>query len=223
MALGQSCVAPPKGISAWFTFSEPLFAKSGLQAPGKVGTALVLNGNAQYFELPASSKGLDMGSEDFSIEVWVRTPEAIRTRTVVDKRDRSPQGYLLYIQNGHAGMQVARGADRSDVLATSVNVADNRWHHVVAVVKRLPTQPARLYVDGKLAPSHGRNLPIESIDTSVPVWLGRHHGNQLVPREDFYFTGAMDELTFYRRALAEGEIAGLFRAGAAGKCTTNSK
>jgi hypothetical protein len=39
-----------------------------------------------------------------------------------------------------------------------------------------------------------------------------------VDREDIYFQGDIDELTFYRRALTEKEIQSIFLAGAHGKC-----
>jgi hypothetical protein len=59
---------------------------------------------------------------------------------------------------------------------------------------------------------------LTNLDVPQPLWLGRHHANGYVDREDIYFQGDIDELTFYRRALAEKEIRSIFRAGAHGKC-----
>jgi hypothetical protein len=64
---------------------------------------------------------------------------------------------------------------------------------------------------------------LTNLDVPQPLWLGRHHANGYVDREDIYFQGDIDELTFYRRALTEKEIRSIFRAGAHGKCRPGSK
>jgi hypothetical protein len=43
------------------------------------------------------------------------------------------------------------------------------------------------------------SAPLASLDVPTPLWLGRHHANSLVPREDIYFEGEIDELSFYHR------------------------
>src|SRR5580700_7074283 len=94
------------GLSAWFTFDEEMFRKlsehSPQRVPGLVGSALKFNGKDQYFEIPASTPGLDMGEDDFSIELWVRTPSSLRTPSIIDKRDRAALGYLIFLYKGHA-------------------------------------------------------------------------------------------------------------------------
>jgi hypothetical protein len=214
LAQAQPCAVSPKGLSAWFNFEDV----SKLSAPGKVGKAIHLDGKAQFLELPASTKGMSVGSENFSIELWVRTSAHISARPLVDKRDTNPSGYLLFVQYGRIGLQVSHGSDRSDTIAQTNPINDNRWHHVAAVAKRLPPQPARIYIDGKLSSGKSKNLSIENLDNNVPLWLGRHHPNVLVDRDNIYFAGDLDELSFYRRDLSEAEILSIYRAGPSGKC-----
>jgi len=52
----------------------------------------------------------------------------------------------------------------------------------------------------------------------MPLWIARHRSNSIVPRDDIYCPGDIDELTVYRRALAASEAAALYKAGRAGKC-----
>jgi hypothetical protein len=52
---------------------------------------------------------------------------------------------------------------------------------------------------------------LTNLDVPQPLWLGRHHANGYVDREDIYFQGDIDELTFYRRALTEKEIQSIFK------------
>lgn len=201
-------------LGAAFSFEEA----SPLRIKGKVGNGLGFNGKNQFLEMPDKTKGIDMGSEDFSISLWIRTSDGTSIKSIVDKRDGSPKGYLVFVQNGRVAFQVTNGGDRSDIFANGVSIADNRWHHVVAIAKRLPPQPPKLFVDGKLAKAPGKNLTIESIDTPVPLWLGRHHRNRFVVTDDEYYRGDLDELYFFRRALTAQEVSILHTSGFAGKC-----
>ena len=87
--LAQPCVPPPKNMTASFSFDEPMFAKAA-HVPGIVGNALHFNGNASFFEFPASTPGLNAGEENFTAEVWVRTTTKQVMRNIVDKRDAAP-------------------------------------------------------------------------------------------------------------------------------------
>ena len=160
-----------------------------------------------------------VGEDDFTIELWIRTIDSRSTRNLVDKRDYAPLGYLIFINNGHAGFQVTAGGRVDAVIATSLSVADGRWHHVAGVVWRLPQQPLWIYVDGVKQPQVSlRDATLVNLDVPAPLWLGRHHANRLVQTNDLYYQGEMDELSFYHRALTAAEILSIFRAGPAGKC-----
>jgi hypothetical protein len=216
------CAPPPPDLSAWFTFDEDLFRQAGEHRPdrvrGLVGTALRFNGKDQYFEIPAATAGLDAGEEDFTIELWIRTKDSVHTRNLVDKRDNHPVGYLIFLYKGHPGFQVDDG--RVDgVVARSQNIADSRWRHVAGVAKRLPLGSPEIYVDGEKQPDKGDHwTPLANLDVPSPLWLGRHHANRAVDRENIFFEGEMDELSFYHRALTAAEIQSIFRAGSHGKC-----
>jgi len=224
-ALAQSgCVAAPPGISAWFTFDEPMFRQQGAhrpqRVPGMVGSALRFNGIDQYFEVPASTPGLDVGEDDFSIELWIRTKQSVGTPSIVDKRGHQPLGYLIFTYKGRPALQIADGS-RGRGPFWNVSIADGRWHHVACVVKRLPPQPAVILVDGvRQETKYHEDVTVTNLDVPQPLWLGRHHANGYVDRENIYFEGDMDELTFYRRALTAAEIRSIYRAGAHGKCRT---
>lgn len=217
---GQPCVPTPGGLSAQFTFDGPR-PPAHLLTSGKVGQALRLNGVDQYWELPLSTRGLDFGAEDFSIEGWLRTRETRSARNIIDKRDVAPLGYLVFVQNGQLGFQLSQGADRSDTITRGKPINDGTWHHFAIAAQRLPPQPARIYVDGVEVPACGRALPTEAIDTpKIPLWFGRHHRNVIVDRENMFFAGDIDEVAFYRRSLSAAEVRSLFRAGSAGKCSS---
>src|ERR1039458_10268629 len=95
-------------------FDEALFRQQGdhrpQRVPGLVGSALRFNGIDQYFEIPASTPGLDVGEDDFTIELWIRTKQSVNTPpSIVDKRGHQPIGYLIYIYQGRPGLQLVDG------------------------------------------------------------------------------------------------------------------
>jgi hypothetical protein len=217
----SGCVAAPPGIFAWFTFDEPLFRQPGAhrpqRVPGMVGSALRFNGIDQYFEVPATTPGLNVGEDDFTIELWIRTQQSVGTPSIVDKRGHQPLGYLIFTYKGRPALQLADGSRGRGSFA-NISIADRRWHHVAGVVKRLPPHPPAVFVDGVRRDNNEEHVTLTNLDVPQPLWLGRHHANGYVDREDIYFQGDIDELTFYRRALTEKEIQSIFRAGAHGKC-----
>jgi uncharacterized repeat protein (TIGR01451 family) len=72
---------------------------------------------------------------------------------------------------------------------------------------------AKLYVNGSLADSASSEIP-PSYDTR-PLLVGASGD----PGYPWSFAGTLDEVEFYGRALSGEEIASIYMAGAAGKCT----
>jgi hypothetical protein len=216
-AWAQTCVAAPRGLSAWYSFDEAIFAKAN-RIPGKVGSALRFNGSSDFFELP-SDPGLKVGDRDFSVEAWIRTSNPKTIRNILDHRNFSVLGYLLFMRTGSPGFQVGSGGTQVAVtVATDLPVADGKWHHVVATVKRLPPQAALIYVDGVATKIKGKAVGLANLDHDEPAWLARHRKNELINRDNMFYEGDLDELSVYRRSLDPAEIKGLFLAGTKGKC-----
>jgi hypothetical protein len=218
LAQAPKCAPVPPDLTARFSFEEA--APQAARVPGVVGQGLSFDGVKQYHEIP-SSPGVNFGTGDFTIELWIRTADVARTRNILDKRDESPRGYALFIERrGHLGFQVAAHEPNWVSVMDHKNViADGRWHHVAGVVKRLPAQPPMLFVDGERRGSiMVKNVPLDTVDNDVPLWLGRHHKNVVVPKDSYFWNGAVDELAFYRRALTPEQIKSIFQAGRAGKC-----
>ncbi len=84
------------------------------------------------------------------------------------------------------------------------SVDDNRWHDVVMTYEH-QTNRVRLYVDGKFD-GQGRLKPHGAVQGHV-VRLGYTAPN--FPGPQTYFDGQISEVRFYRRALAEEEVASM--------------
>ena len=214
----QTCVPAPAGLAASVTFDEPRYRALANRVSGQVGQAIRFDGKASFLEVPASA-AMDAGEGDFSVEIWLRTTVKDRIRNLADHRNEAPRGWLLYIRRDQPGFQVADAAMVADAVpAGAPAIADGRWHHVVGVAKRLPPQPPAIYVDGRGPFKGQRNVPLANLSHQTPLWFGRHHRNSYVAREDYFFTGDLDEFAFYRRALTPADVAALYRAGRAGQC-----
>jgi hypothetical protein len=140
---------------------------------------------------------------------------------VIDKRDDGPRGYAIFVERrGHVGVQVSAGPNNwVSVSHHKTSIADGRWHHIAGVVKRLPPQAPLLFVDGERRDTVDmKPAPLDSVDNQTPLSLARHHQNVIVPKDSYFWAGAVDELAFYRRALKPGEIKSIYQAGRAGKC-----
>lgn len=87
-------------------------------------------------------------------------------------------------------------------------LAPETWHHVAMSWSAAAGQ-LRIYVNGVLDQTAAVSGTL--LSTSQPLYLGG------APPWAYYWTGRLDELTLYDRALSETEIAAICAAGAAGK------
>ena len=98
---------------------------------------------------------------------------------------------------------------RSDTAGVSVtsstSVADNAWHHAVFIVDNA-TNEAILYLDGVLQGAQTFTGVIKQ--TTEPLAIGKYYANN-----DYDFSGLIDEVAIYKRALTAEEIEQSYNAG----------
>lgn len=242
------CTPPPPNMTAWWPFDEtagPIASdiagavhndgthqKGPTPAPGKVAGSLCFDGVDDHVEVPDDPE-LDVDAGDFTIDAWIRTTAATGIRTIVDKRDHSPEahGYSFFLVNGQLFLQMAVGTGSSfcsnspadgctNFSSGGPNVADGQWHHVAVTVARANPAGGIFYVDG--SPVTGPFNP-----TIRPQSLGNAANAQIgirAPAEGggALFDGCLDEIEIFKRTLSPGEIKAIFAAGSAGKCKCSS-
>lgn len=131
-----------------------------------------------------------------TVSAWVKhAPTTGNYVAIVDKRDTGADGFDLFFE------PTSRLFARFNT-ATAVSsevVADGTWHHVAATYDGVQIA---LYVDGILDSS----VPAEvgTIETEGSLHIGRHFAGP-----DFSFTGTMDDVMLYERALSAIELLGL--------------
>lgn len=211
--------APPTGLAAWWqaegTAADALGANPGALSatgpvtfvPGVVGQAFRFNG-AGYVEVPSSPK---LEPTTVTATAWVRASNfpAPLFSYILSKGASGCDGasYALYTgANGGLQFYVSDGTTFSVSPDAGLGVWDGNWHFVAGT---FDGATVRLYVDGVEA---GTGTPSSiTINYQFPdndnFYIGTYRGSCELP-----FTGDVDEVQVFGRALTAIELQGLYNA-----------
>lgn len=162
---------------------------------GILSYALEFDGQDDYIQIP-NVPVLLPGTSDFTVELYVKT-EGVARQTIVNNGygDSTAEYYFDILPDGRLyGWTEHPGASGDSITGNSL-VNDGHWHHVVF----LRDDKLHLFVDGvedAIPAVHGSR----DIDHSLDIYIGANIGM------GYYFTGIMDELYVYNRALSVEEI-----------------
>jgi len=176
--------------------------------PGHTNNCLSFDGSDDYVGV-SDKDNLDFGaSQSFSISAWVKTSDAayspIFNKMVwVDESGYGNyyEGYAFSVLQGKLffGLEGENNISKS-VTGTTV-VADNQWHHVLAV-RDTVSDTISVYVDGVLDATPVTDNTVGAIASPEDLLIGKAKGAD--PAEDYhYFGGLLDEVTIYDHAVPE--------------------
>jgi hypothetical protein len=222
------CVPPPATMTAWFPLDELVGLRANdiianndgfwsggpTPTPGVVAGALCFDGVNDLVRVPNNAT-INLGIGDLTIDAWVRTTNTNGVQIICDKRvNQQIRGYSLFLNNGQLGFQLADGAGFTNWVAGAAGfVADGSWHLVAVTVDRNNPTGGVFYVDGVAVSTFNPMSRMGNLNNNSSLVIGRRSFSN-----DGYFTGCIDELEIFKRALTAAEIGGLFNAGSAGKC-----
>jgi hypothetical protein len=204
------CIAPPSGLVAWwrgeFNTLDSAGANAGTLAgnvtfaAGEVGSGFTFDGSGDAVRLgrPAS-----LQLQNLTIETWLKRAAAI-----------TGEGAVLCYGYGGYGLGMD-GSGRPyltrvgiDGVYCTTNIADTKWHHVA--LTKAGTNVA-FFVDGVAYPSTTPYTSVFTFTTDIAIGA---RGDNLASS----FSGQLDELSVYARALAPNELQAIYAAGKGGKC-----
>jgi hypothetical protein len=163
-------------------------------AAGKIGSALTLNGTADYVDCGAAAS-LDI-LKAVTLSVWIKPANFANSayQTFVSKGDHA---YCLHHTNGNViEFYIYNTGWRSINGGPVTSTYNATWHHVAGTYDG---SQLKLYVDGKMA---GSTLWTGTIDTAThSVSIGRNS-----EQSGRLFNGAIDDVRIYRGALPTSEI-----------------
>ena len=144
------------------------------------------------------------GTNDFTVSAWVQTT-ATTAGVIVQQRDPSASGYIGEYQlamnsGGAVSFYIYGNGGYQFQLATPQAVNDGQWHTVMA--ERSGGTNGYIYIDGVLAAS--ATGAIESLSSAITNYVGQdvRNGNNT-------FSGQIDEVAIFTRALTANQIAQL--------------
>ena len=224
-----NCVNAPIGMVDWWRLDElsgPTAADirgtadngthvgGPTPTPGKVQGGLMFDGVNDQVDV-ADAAEVNFGVNDFSIDAWIKTPASTGTIVLADKMDTGTNtGYSLILQNGILGMELADGT--STTYLSGAFVADNDWHLVAATVDRNSPSGLVFYVDGFPVTTADPTPHAGSLTNTNQLVLGARSASGLER-----YTGILDEVEIYNRALTAYDVFTLLLADSLGKCSVD--
>jgi hypothetical protein len=235
-----NCRRVPAGAISWWKAENNTLDSIGLNdgqtmnggvayEPGEVGTAFWLS--------PTNSEVLigdpaDLRfSNSFSIETWINvaaTPDAVQQLGQIFYRGNAAayldSYYLAVLPTGGLRFHILddSGVGLYNANLETTPIGTGVWTHVAAI---LEAGVMRVYTNGQLAAQANANVtPLQMLNGGgVAIGNTSLAPGSSNPFEPFWlfsqpFTGSIDELTVYARALSAAEIEGVFNAGLSGKC-----
>ena len=174
---------------------------------GILNKARFFDASKEQFIFIETNSSLDFGTNSFSVSFWMYAgkpdnwtyivakiddwaPRGQKTGWVFANND-SPEGTGLEFFIGGAG-------ENKDKIISTENVFNNKWHHIVGT---RDNTVMKLYVDGKEIGTQTDVTQTVSVDKNLIVASAV---------EDCFYSGTVDELILWNRAITEDEVKRLF-------------
>ena len=166
-----------------------------------------------YLSLPKTS------FKDFTISLWVKFDEnnhGGHNAALYAAGDASRDPHFKMMVSVDGKLHISINKDGADIMkdeSPKVDFSDKQWHHIVASKS---SQSVLFFEDGKLLKKLGlkEDLEIENLEH----WIAYHEwygGTASASR----FTGQIDEVRIYNKALTEAEISELYKKDGGGEAT----
>ncbi|SJZ82152.1 repeat domain (List_Bact_rpt) [Trichlorobacter thiogenes] len=220
-----NCTDPAIGTAKSGTLSLTCTVSTGAFPTGKVGQAIRFNGSSEYVTQDKTYKGIASSSANssFTMEFWAKPTATITnlaaSQTTSGYAGASGQRYAIFPEmqgsTTEAGAGVSVGTNgimvtehAGDYLPAPLvyplvdgDMPSDGWLHIAVVYE---SQTPKLYVNGVLKQT------------------GLNSGRTVYPSSQFggtsygFYSGLLDELHIFNRALTVTEIQSIYNAGPAG-------
>lgn len=226
LAAAQVCTPAPAGLISWYRGQNNLIDTRGghngtspfnpmTYAAGKVGQAFDLQSvsASNRWDVP-DDPGLN--PQSLTIEGWIKTPGNSNNAGFIASKSGTDgnSGFEFFfgypVEGNRLRFDLNGGAGGAD-LTGNITIADNTFHHVAATYDGATI---KLYVDGVLDVQKSVATTI-SYAAGRPFVIGDREYPDVFPAN---MPGIIDELSFYNRALSQGEIQAIVGSDTAGKC-----
>ena len=176
---------------------------------GDANTAATFDGVNDYVQV-TNSTGLPTGASTRSVEAWFKTSSSARQVLVSYGTRASTQEFGLWLEPGGGAMTAwgfGNGNDKLFTLSSAVN--NGSWHQVVLTYNGTTLT---LYIDGVALPTQAatRNTLMDAYGFGIGAIINPADGNS-----GGFFTGSIDEVSFYTTVLSAGTVTDHYQLGTA--------
>src|SRR5207249_9202817 len=177
-------------------------------ASGEVATAFSFDGSSWATVPGGSPSSLNITGTEVALDGWIN-PSVNGNAIYFGKTQYGHNDYLLYFHgtSGVGGLIKSGGTEL--VIGGSYVPPLNQWTHLALTYDGTSM---KLYINGVLndsAPKSG-NIDGDNVEFAI--------GGRADPNDHLFFTGKIDEVEVFDRALSQAEIQAIYNAGSAGKC-----
>ncbi|MCF7741417.1 MAG: T9SS type A sorting domain-containing protein [Candidatus Marinimicrobia bacterium] len=180
---------------------------------GRFGQALDLDYNSKEYVVLGDSTDLNLGENDFSVSVWVKTTGWMDDAPIIANKDwdsGNNTGWLIAGEGGGEGSwqwnyNTSESDDDIDYDPDGPILSDDKWHNITVTVDR--DGDAKYYFDGILQSLDDVSDRLGSVDPGYPTVVGTDGAEGEFWPE--WFGGAIDEVRIYLGVLTEKEVADL--------------
>ncbi len=209
-----AAVPVPSGLVAWWTGDGTVLDANGSSngileggatyAPGKVGQAFKFDGIDDRVRIPNNPTLNALSS--FTIEAWVLSNDS--PQQAIASNDS-----FIFLDAGKPGVQLNDASKTPFAGLTGAStITIGQWTHVAATYD---TTALKLYFNGALDGEVNVDTNRVMRSSTDDLFFG-----SLLTQQ--YFSGLIDEVSLYSRALSAGEIQSIYQAGSDGKVKTSA-
>jgi hypothetical protein len=171
--------------------------------PGVKGNAAIFDGKSHIHV----ANGDLLQPTKFTIAAWIKPQTVAGRHGIIAKRTgHAPAPFVLSLWDGALEFEACEADNKtwSFNFRSPKVIKEGEWQHVAAVVEE--GKGVTLYLDGK--PIARKENPAKLAQNDLDLWIGKEAWGA-DPKDSAipcYFTGAMDDLKLWSRALSEEEI-----------------
>lgn len=192
------------------------FTSAGNWVVSKSGFGTAGNFNNSYVTFPNSST-FKFGTGSFTLSAWVNKSALGDPTAGIISTEGNPR-YLFGLGNNPANgvyvlVQGSTGTKQADI---SCDLGMNAWHLVTLVVDMSSNDVMRLYKDDAQCGSDITGInSLGSVDPTGILQIGRRYADDN-PAKNNYFSGIIDDVRIYKKALSKEEISALYNKNSSG-------
>ena len=203
----------PDGLIAYYPFDGNANAKIGT-LNGTVSGATLTTGRNNDDDTAYSFDGVDdyiefgagmlSGDGEFSILIWINTSSSTTQKRILSQRNGGFQGiYKLDLLTNGKIKFLTYSTTNEWIVTSSSALNDGNWHHLALVQK---DNGGQMYLNGSLDQTDNSSGKV-NLTSTIKTYLGKEGRNN---SSDWYYSGKVDDLKIYNRALSASEIQTLF-------------